>query len=176
MKQLRGLADLGATVVVLHNTGKSENARTFRGSSDIKAAVDVAYLVASGGNDNASLDKLTLTCFKNRIAPGRGISVQYRSGEGFSPCDSTDPSESAHVAVQEFLRQQPEANQQAVIKALEDRFTKRQITGALEKGVKSGGTTERKGKGKEKLYSLCADQPPDEKTEASKAKSPKTPP
>ena len=45
MKKIRLLANLGATVVMLHNAGKSKTAKQYRGSSDIKAAVDTAYFV-----------------------------------------------------------------------------------------------------------------------------------
>src|SRR5262245_30880164 len=37
MEGYRQLAALGATILILHNTGKSETAKWFRGSSDIKA-------------------------------------------------------------------------------------------------------------------------------------------
>jgi hypothetical protein len=46
MRFFRTLANLGATVIVLHHTGKAETAKQYRGSSDIKAAVDTAYLLS----------------------------------------------------------------------------------------------------------------------------------
>ena len=48
----RRLADLGASIAFIHHSGKSEGTKDFRGSSDIKAAVDAAYLLsrASGAH------------------------------------------------------------------------------------------------------------------------------
>lgn len=46
MNRLRGLTHKGATIVFLHHRGKGEN-NEYRGSSDILAGVDVAYLLDS---------------------------------------------------------------------------------------------------------------------------------
>lgn len=43
MQGFRKLADMGATVIFTHHTGKSETSKDYRGSSDIKASVDVGY-------------------------------------------------------------------------------------------------------------------------------------
>jgi predicted ATP-dependent serine protease len=64
MDRFRRLASLGATVIVIHHTGKGENTKEYRGSSDIKASVDVAYLLKS--EDPAVLRSLELSCFKSR--------------------------------------------------------------------------------------------------------------
>jgi hypothetical protein len=61
----RKLAHLGAAVVILHHVGKAVTARRYRGSSDVLASVDSAFLLAnspSGGR----LNRLTLTVFKSR--------------------------------------------------------------------------------------------------------------
>jgi hypothetical protein len=47
MKHFRALANLGATVLILHHTGKTSTSQDYRGSSDIKAAVDMAYCLES---------------------------------------------------------------------------------------------------------------------------------
>jgi len=67
MRQFRRLANLGATVVVLHHTGKAETSKQYRGSSDIKAAVDTAYLLEKVPGESESLGKLSLTCFKPKF-------------------------------------------------------------------------------------------------------------
>ena len=41
----RRLANMGCSVGLLHNTGKADSAKDYRGSSDFKASADVAYLV-----------------------------------------------------------------------------------------------------------------------------------
>jgi hypothetical protein len=63
--QARKLADLGATVVVIHHDGKAETARDFRGSSDFKASFDQAFHVSDVGPDT-KLDRIKLRCFKSR--------------------------------------------------------------------------------------------------------------
>lgn len=65
MHQSRRLADLGATVVVIHHDGKSETARDYRGSTDFKASVDAGFHVSNIGPDSR-LDRLSLRCFKSR--------------------------------------------------------------------------------------------------------------
>jgi KaiC/GvpD/RAD55 family RecA-like ATPase len=64
MNQLRALAYAGATVLVLHHKPKGETSQ-YRGSSDIRAAVDVAF----GARLEPDAGLLKLTCFKNRLAP-----------------------------------------------------------------------------------------------------------
>ncbi len=85
MKGFRNLANLGATIVLLHHTGKSSTSKKYRGSSDIKAAVDTAYLlekVATGlGSDK--LRRLKMTNFKSRFAPGTNFTMEFVQGQGF---------------------------------------------------------------------------------------------
>lgn len=45
MDTFRKLAALGATVILIHHTGKGENTKVYRGSSDIRASVDVLYVL-----------------------------------------------------------------------------------------------------------------------------------
>jgi hypothetical protein len=42
MTQYAGLAKLGATVLLEHQSGKADSARDYRGSSDYKGACDIA--------------------------------------------------------------------------------------------------------------------------------------
>ncbi len=50
MSQFRALANAGASVLLLHHTGKGENARQYRGSTDIKASVDLAFVLEEVGD------------------------------------------------------------------------------------------------------------------------------
>jgi hypothetical protein len=85
MKNFRELTNLGATVIILHHTGKSDTAREYRGSSDIKGAVDTAWtLKALGGREAGGVvDKLVLTPFKNRLWPMKKLEIQLVKGQGF---------------------------------------------------------------------------------------------
>jgi archaellum biogenesis ATPase FlaH len=45
MDHFRELAGLGASIILIHHTGKSLSTKVYRGSSDIKASVDVLYVL-----------------------------------------------------------------------------------------------------------------------------------
>jgi hypothetical protein len=91
MQQCRTLADLGATVVVIHHDGKADTAKDYRGSSDFKAAVDAAFHVSNFGADGR-LGMIRLECFKSRFGFGGELVYHYvdgrfvrgRPGEGAS--------------------------------------------------------------------------------------------
>ena len=53
MNGVRQLTDLGATVITIHHDGKSTTAKTFRGSSDFKSAVDQAFHVTNITSDES---------------------------------------------------------------------------------------------------------------------------
>ena len=61
MAHLRSLADAGATVVALHHRAKSQEGSNYRGSSDILAAVDVAYVLKK------DCEQLKLHRYKSRL-------------------------------------------------------------------------------------------------------------
>jgi hypothetical protein len=80
MHRCRRAADLGATVLLMHNDGKAESARDYRGSSDFKAAVDLAFHVSNFGLDGL-LDRLVLRPFKTRF-PGFSGELVYSYARG----------------------------------------------------------------------------------------------
>ena len=82
MRHFRTLANFGATVVVLHHSGKAETAKIYRGSSDIKAAVDTAYHLETVSEESNRLGKLSLKCFKARLARHE-LWVGVLGGRGF---------------------------------------------------------------------------------------------
>ena len=63
--RLRRLASAGATVVVIHHSGKGDAGKNYRGSSDVLAAIDAAYLLEADG-EGEPMQKLKLSCFKLR--------------------------------------------------------------------------------------------------------------
>ncbi len=80
MQHYRRLAAAGGSVVVLHHTGKSETSRDYRGSSDIKAAVDLAFTLEAEGDGSDGLSSLRLRAVKNRLAMLRTIRLAYTDG------------------------------------------------------------------------------------------------
>jgi archaellum biogenesis ATPase FlaH len=67
MDHFRKLVNAGCTVLLLHHVGKSENAREYRGSSDIKASSDQAFCLESIGQSEEGRSALRLLPFKSRM-------------------------------------------------------------------------------------------------------------
>jgi hypothetical protein len=81
MRLFRKLADLGATVILLHHIGKAETARFYRGSTDIKANIDCAWLLEKlGENPAAKLNELRLVPFKDRLIGSEPVAISFRDG------------------------------------------------------------------------------------------------
>lgn len=78
MSSLRRLADAGATVIALHHSGKAESAKEYRGSSDMKAAIDIGYTLKNLGGDR--LGRLVLRAFKSRYLVPSEILLDYADG------------------------------------------------------------------------------------------------
>ena len=79
-KPLRALTNVGATVILIHHSGKGENAREYRGSSYIKGAIDVGYFLSRVG-DPSRLDLLKMRAFKSRVTVESEMLFRYREGE-----------------------------------------------------------------------------------------------
>jgi archaellum biogenesis ATPase FlaH len=105
MHGFRRLADLGATIIVLHNSGKGESSKDYRGSSDIKASVDVAYHLANIGANPSRLELLCLKTFKARFT------VQpetiFRCVGGRFRIDSRSPSQTKTDLLRQLLIANP---------------------------------------------------------------------
>lgn len=123
MHGFRRLADLGATVVVLHHSGKADTAKDYRGSSDIKASIDVGFHLANLG-DAARLSTLRLRAFKARFSVEPETILKYRDGE-FS-IDSDAVSDTNANLLRDIVIANPGIN------------TRSLETLAVEKGVRRG--------------------------------------
>jgi hypothetical protein len=81
MQGFRQLAGMGATLVVLHHSGKGESSKQYRGSSDIAASIDTGYrLVNFNADESLQLDTLTLKTFKARCNVLPEIVLHYKDG------------------------------------------------------------------------------------------------
>jgi AAA domain len=160
MKHFRRLAHLGATVVVLHHTGKSAGSKEYRGSSDIKAAVDVAYVV-TGKPLYGKLHRLDLEPFKSRIAPGQKFSMEFTEGRGFvalaAPKVELEPRAGPEQVVRQIVMEHPLSNG-SQIKAMAKPLgvSKNQVDAVLGNGEYSIEA----GKRAAKLYTLIDGQVP----------------
>jgi hypothetical protein len=75
----RVLTKLGATVIIIHHTNRSGEAR---GSSDFRPASDQAFLVRNQDRDGGRLlDVITLNCEKSRYGLSGRIEYHYSAGE-----------------------------------------------------------------------------------------------
>jgi hypothetical protein len=160
MKHFRALANLGATVIILHHTGKAESSRVYRGSSDIKAAVDTAYLLAKAPDaPEHTLGLLSLTCFKGRLAPGQNFGMEFRQGQGFVARNAFERTRTTTEVVKEIISTHPSINQKKVIEIGRTQGCgKRQ----LEDCLKTGRWQRDRGANNSILYSLPADAPDQE--------------
>ena len=100
----RKLAASGATIIILHHIGKAETARDYRGSSDIKAAIDVAYKITNIG-DGSRLDTLELRAFKQRISVTPHLYIKYDDGR-FTTNDR-DAIKTVTAQLVELLKENP---------------------------------------------------------------------
>jgi AAA domain len=151
MRQFRVLANLGATIVVLHHTGKADSSKQYRGSSDIKAVVDTAYLLEKDSDDPERLGKLSLTCFKGRLMPGRHFGFEFRQGQGFVSCERGPAEKRVEDAVTEFVESTPGLNQSTIVRKVREKgFAK----GAIERCLKNGVFQKQTGPRHSTLYTL----------------------
>jgi len=148
MKYFRELANAGATIIILHHTGKTAVSQEYRGSSDIKASVDMAYVIEGDPRDGA-LYRLTMRSFKSRFAVGQDFGMEFSAGSGFETVETVQQSHaSPDGVISEILKAHPDGLNGKQIKELAkaQRIGKHQVDDFL-KGLPSAP-----GKGREKIY------------------------
>ena len=144
MDGFRKLASLGATVLVIHHTGKGENTKQYRGSSDIKASIDVGLLLTS----TDMLRSLELETFKSREGILPPISAELRDGI-FVAVQSAQ-----RETVDQIIRQNPAIITQNII----DRATgvpNKKVQEILKMGVALGRYVKTKGFNNASHYSMA---------------------
>src|SRR5437773_11475049 len=135
MKHFRALANLGATVLVLHHTGKTATSQDYRGSSDIKAAVDMAYCVEPEFTLDGCIHRLTMRNFKSRLAPRRHLGLEFVPKKGFIRCEVPDQPHDPMQTVVEIVKTHPSSNQsQIVALAQQAGIGKHQVEDCLKDG------------------------------------------
>jgi hypothetical protein len=127
MAHLRRLADAGATVLVLHHRPKTEGNK-YRGSSDILAAVDMAYALEEVGGF------LRLHRFKSRFSAEKVFSLRANFATGtFELLEETRNSERADdlEAVRRVIADKPGVTTRAICDATKVQGVSRSRTLAL---------------------------------------------
>ena len=105
MDRCRQIANLGATVVIVHHDGKSETAKDYRGSSDFKAAIDCGFHVTNFGNDGL-LDKMVMRPFKMRMGSCGELVYFYADGR-FVRGDAAETQQTVSEQLTALLRLNP---------------------------------------------------------------------
>jgi hypothetical protein len=159
MKYFRALANLGATIVVFHHSGKADTAKIYRGSSDIKAAVDTDYQLESIDKESNRLGRLSLKCFKGRLMPGQNFELEFRAKEGFVACAVAARTRTVEEIITEILRANPGINQTEIIRLGRSRGCGKW---QLEQCLWTGDWQKAAGLNNSILYSLPPDDPDQE--------------
>ncbi len=107
MQQLRALANLGATVIVLHHSGKGETSQDYRGSSDFKASIDVGYVVSNIGPDPATLEHVRLKNFKSRVQVAGEVLLRFDGVQFVAEEGAATPSGTNESLLRELLEENP---------------------------------------------------------------------
>jgi len=156
LDQFRRLANLGATVLVVHHTGKADTAKTYRGSSDIKASVDCAYLLEPLGDVSSGLGRFRLNPFKNRLALSHPLLLESTGG-GFDVCadSAAVETETSREFLEDVIRQNPGANQAALVAlAREKGVARNRLLELLAEGARTGRLAVERGQRGQKVYSI----------------------
>ena len=107
MQQLRALANLGATVLVLHHSGKGESSADYRGSSDFKASIDVGYVVSNIGPDPATLEHVRLKNFKSRVQVAGELLLHFDGVQFVAEEGATTPFATNETLLRQLLEENP---------------------------------------------------------------------
>jgi hypothetical protein len=116
MDHFRELTGLGATVIAIHHTGKADSTKEYRGSSDIKASIDVGLVLTA---KRPMLKLLQLRPFKIREGIFESLTLSVE-GEKLVRVDSeyVDPHDMAWELVKAVVGNNPGINQSHAIELL----------------------------------------------------------
>ena len=122
LQHYRALASAGATVIILHHTGKADSAQEYRGSSDIKAAVDCAYVLQSTSEAGSGIQSARLVPFKNRFSVGQPLRLDYSSGRFQVGVDNTPTN---RETVERIMQENSDASKTDLLKLAQDAGVRR---------------------------------------------------
>jgi hypothetical protein len=152
LHRARRLADLGATVIVLHHDGKADTAKDFRGSSDFKAALDGAFHCTNISSDSR-LDRIRLRCFKSRYGFCGEIVYHYADGRMVRDERSHAPERTAAELLTGILRLNPGiTGGDFEAKAFRDGIARSRVREFVNDGVLEGSIDRKTGSKNTKRY------------------------
>jgi hypothetical protein len=154
MGEVRALASVGAVVVLQHHKPKAEGTQ-YRGSSDIKAGVDVAFAVTYEKDEKT----LTIQCFKNRFGEELTITVkpQLDNVEVFEVTQdqALKREHEAEQMLRKIIETQPGVNQGEIVRMSD--FPKHKTRSILKRGEGTMWRAEQGPRGRLDYHPLTTD-------------------
>jgi len=157
MEQLRSLTKNGATVLILHHSGKNS---LYRGSTEISAGVDVAFCIEKG-KETDKFVRLKFECLKHRFIKEPILDLEFAiNGEGraiFSDMTSDPAKEKLGKVWGVICRLKRDKgmlpNQSQIVEAMKDQNIGKDATlGLLQQGEGKLWKSESEGSGKPTRY------------------------
>ena len=151
LQVFRNLVAVGATVLIIHHTGKGDTTKDYRGSSDIAAAVDAAFAVERPSGVTG-ISKLVLRNFKMRCAEQLPpIAFEFR-GNGFEASSNLRSNEMSELRryredlLSNVLRGSNAIGKTAAVDALmQQGISKREAQHLVNEALSDGRIVSRKG-------------------------------
>jgi RecA-family ATPase len=140
MNLFRKLQTYGATVIVIHHTGKGENTKEYRGSSDIKANVDLNFVLTA---KKPRLELLELKPGKCREGEVDTVAFSYDEATGLF----RERVAAVFSEVEQVVRNTPGINQSEVVVNLKGRLANHKVRNALLEMESNGRLRVEKEKG-----------------------------
>lgn len=147
MKNFGKLAESGATILFIHHSGKGENTKEYRGSSDIKANLDVGLLLTQ---KQPLLRALELRPIKAREGIVEPIDIASDDGAHFVATKDRD-----RETVENIIRETPGINTSHICEAAQT-ISKKRIKEILDTGERAGYFRKTKGQSNSSCYTLEA--------------------
>jgi RecA-family ATPase len=153
MDNFRIMAGLGASILLIHHTGKGESTKAYRGSSDIKASVDVMFVM---NTKRPRLELIELVPEKIREGTLDKISLAVE-GTNWVRLDHEfiKPTDPDWIRITEIVKRNPGSNQSKLFKLLDGmNITQPRVRKILKAGELNGTFIVSKGENNASIYSL----------------------
>lgn len=126
----RKMAHAGATVIIVHHTGKSATSKEARGASVFKGSVDALWVVDSDFEEDrpSMIKEMRLTPKKSRL--GDGVVFRYSMVDGVPTLKDQEPSDEDLL---EFIEQNEGKSKEQIIAASKGKFRRQTLRDAFDK-------------------------------------------
>lgn len=129
----RSMTHAGATVIIIHHTGKSPGSKESRGASAFKGAVDALWVVESDFEEDrpSMIKEMRVVPKKSRLGDGMVFYYQMKNGV-------PTPSKPSDMDVLEFIAQHEGRSKTAIIDSAKGRFTRQVLREAFDRFIVGG--------------------------------------